>query len=303
MPTEGSRRAFLAALGGGSLSVALGGRSAAASTPTQTPCDPVAERRAVLEEKRERVDSLKAERAALRDRIETLRAEISPARAAWIEDQREHDPETRARARVTGLDARESVVVLDLRHPGGSTVGTGWFVGDGVIVTNSHLVAEWEQTTAAYGWSVDGERFPVGLLGRVETLSPDVALLSTGFDAPELPTGDSSSLEADTPLLSVGHPGNYGNWVISLGAFKGRNADDRDELVTDVPSLQGSSGSPTMTLDGEVVGMLKGTGETGQPSENPTPADPTVHTEPLTPEENVLHDSIEAVMNQVSRWL
>lgn len=302
MPPAGSRRAFLAGVGAAALSRTLAGGASAATPTTTEPCDAVADRRATLEAKRERLEALRRERAELRDRIDTLGSEIPSARAAWIERQHEHEPLTRERARAVGLDVRDSVVVVDLRFPDGATSGTGWVVADGLIVTNSHVVSDWERTAAAYGWSIDGERFPLDLLGRVETLSPDVALLATPFDGPPLPTGNPLELEEDTPLVAVGHPGSYGNWVISLGAFERWNGRDRDELVTDVPSLQGNSGSPTMTLDGEVVGMLKGAGGVGEPEGAPQPADPAVQTEPLTPEETVLHDSIETVMNLVGRW-
>lgn len=302
MPPEGSRRAFLAAVGASALSFVSAERGSATLTPSPTPCEAVAERKAELEAKQARLEALKAEQGTIEGRIDDLRAEIPTVRDDWIEDQHEHDPATRERAKTTGLDARPGVIVVELLEPTGSTSGTGWFIDDGLIVTNSHVVSDWERATEARGWSLDGEKFSVDLVARVEDRPPDVALLQADFDAPVLPPGSSDSLDPDTPLVSVGHPGAYGNWVISLGAFKGINANNEDEFVTDVPSLEGSSGSPTMTLDGQVVGMLKGTGGTATGDEAPTPADPTVHTGPITPEEPVLHDSIEAVNEQVARW-
>lgn len=302
MPTEGSRRAFLAAVGASALSFVSTERSSATPTPTPEPCDAVAERKAEIQEKQARLDALRAERETIAERIEGLRTEIPAVRTDWIETQHEHDPETRARARITGLDARPGVVVVELLDQTGSTSGTGWFIDDGLIVTNSHVVTDWERATETRGWSLEGERFPLDLVGRVEGTSPDVALLRTDFDGPALPTGSSDPLDPDTPLVAVGHPGNFGNWVTTLGVFKGVNANNEEEFVTDVPSLEGNSGSPTMTLDGQVVGMLKGTGGTSSGDEAPTPADPTVYTGVITPEEPVLHDSIEAVKDQVAQW-
>jgi len=298
---DGSRRAFLAALGSGAITAGLTKSAAAQDAPAEG-CSSLDERRETLEDKQARLEELRSERAALEDRVGTLRATIGEAEAEWIAGHHEHDAETRARARVTGEQARESVVLLELETPTGWNTGTGWVVGSGLLVTNSHVVADWARVTGAHAWSLAGHRSPVRLLGRVETLAPDVALLGSTIDAPPLPTGDSATLEAGDPLLAIGHPGSFGNWVITLGAYKGRNPSTETELLTDVPSIQGSSGAPTLTLDGSVVGMVKAGAQQDGNADPPTPADPTVRTGPITPEATVLHDSIESIMNQVGRW-
>jgi len=298
---DGSRRAFLAAVGSGSVAAALTTSASAQETPAGG-CPDVRQRRETLEAKQARLEALRSERAALEDRLGTLRATIDEVEGEWIAGQHEHDPETRARARVMAEKARESVVLIELQTPTGWSTGTGWLVGSGLVVTNSHVMADWNRATAAQAWSLGGDRSPVRLLGRVETLEPDVALLGSAIDAPPLPTGDSDTLEAGDPLVAIGHPGSYGNWVITLGAYAGRRGSTETELLTDVPSIQGSSGAPTLTLDGTVVGMVKAGARQEGDADPPRPADSTVRSGPLTPEATVLHDSIESIMNQVGRW-
>lgn len=297
----GSRRAFLAAIGSGTLAAGLSSGASAQETPTDG-CPDVRERREALEAKQARLEELRSERAALEDRLGTLRTTIDAVEGEWIAGQHEYDTETRARVRVTGENARDSVVLLELETPTGWNTGTAWVVGNGLLVTNSHVVADWARVTGAHAWSLAGERYPVRLLGRVETLAPDVALLGSTIDAPPLPTGDSDALEEGDPLVAIGHPGSFGNWVITLGAYKGRNPSTETELLTDVPSIQGSSGAPTLTLDGSVVGMVKAGAQHAGDDDPPKPAESTVRTGPITPEATVLHDSIESIMNQVSRW-
>ena len=204
----------------------------------------------------------------------------------------------RAAARAVGEPARESVVFIDVVTEVGGGTATGWLVDDGLILTNAHNTVDFEVATAKRAWTVDGTAAPVSLVGKVAGGQPDVALLAADVDAPPLPVGSSSSLERDQPVVQVGHPGGFGNWVVSLGSVVEVGETD---VTTTVPGLQGNSGSPLLDLEGRVVGMTSGA-EPGPGSAGVEPADPTPHYERLAVDAPSLHVPIETAMEQVEGW-
>jgi serine protease Do len=213
----------------------------------------------------------------------------------------EFDDATRQRAREVGLAARDAVVYLELRAGNQYAVGTGWILDEERIVTNGHVVAQGGEVTC---YTVDGETLDVEL---VEASSrPDVALLRTTDDVPAtLSTGSAEDLDREQPLVQVGHPGSVGNWVISLGTFSGRTGvlGSGETLKTSVPSAQGSSGSPLLTLDGDVVGLTyASTTQRGRfPGSAPEPSDERVR-ESFQTNSAALHVPVETVESLVAEW-
>jgi serine protease Do len=211
------------------------------------------------------------------------------------------DDETRRRAREVGLATREGVVYLQLRAGTGLYVGTGWVIDDEHVVTNGHVV---EQGTELTCYTLDGDTLslePVRTSRR-----PDVALLRTADGTPPtLPTGSASDLDGDQPLVQVGHPGAVGNWVVSLGRFSGRTGvfGTGDTLRSTVPTARGNSGSPLVTLDGDVVGLTfaSTTRASRFPGTAPEPSDDAVREE-FRPESTALHVPVERVTSLVEEW-
>lgn len=169
----------------------------------------------------------------------------------------EFDDDVRAMAREVGLAARESVVRVSNTVDRGR--GTGWVLDDGYVVTNAHIAAggiEHEVRT------FDGETVPATRVGYTRDLDPDVALLEApALDVAPLPTGTSSELEQGDPLVQVGHPAQVGAWILALGRFVDR-LPAFDWLLSDIPTDRGNSGSPLVTLAGDVVGMTSGSTRT-----------------------------------------
>jgi serine protease Do len=221
-----------------------------------------------------------------------------------------------AGAEAVGEAARESVVYLELIEEGVSTGhATGWFVEEGVIATNAHNVRLGVATTEELrGYTPDGRSFETDVLGHVEDISPDVAILGTEFtDAPPLPVRRDAELEVGDPLVQVGHPGGFGNWVISAGRFAGRTEPSMSigtpeveftNIVTSIPGLKGVSGSPVLDLDGEVVAMTTGGSdvdyrEFGDPVRV---APDRVFDAPISPIMAAEHVGIDATVELVDRW-
>jgi serine protease Do len=193
-----------------------------------------------------------------------LRSELAPRTASSDAG----DPESRSgatdtgefssdafeRAEATARDARDGVVTV--RGENGSG-GTGWVIDAdrGHVVTNSHVVAE---STSFSIETFAGATAGAARIGYHESLVPDVALLETDADGlTELPVGNEADLEPGDPLVTVGHPGAVGNWIMSIGRHDSYEPGI-DWLLSTVPTSRGNSGGPLMTVDGEVVGVVSG---------------------------------------------
>lgn len=219
------------------------------------------------------------------------------------EEPPELDDEAIERAGEVGRQVRESVVYLqtDIGR-GAHASGTGFVYRDGShVVTNAHNVRE----SGTFDlWTVDGERFDAEVIDHVEDRQPDVALVrADGLDLEPLEGGSADDLEAGQPLLQVGHPAIMGNWVITAGPMaENRRFDPR--LRTHVPGMQGNSGSPLLTLDGEVVGLTYGSTPPGNRGPDDPPAGPPsdeAHTQ-LVGRMVSLHETIEDVDEQYDAW-
>lgn len=159
--------------------------------------------------------------------------------------------------------------------------GTGWFVAENFVITNSHVVDGASSITC---WTLEGDSFEAEVVDSTDYRSRpyhDVALLRTDFSAPKvLSLGDESSLTEGQTVVQVGHPYAIGNWVIASGEYV-RERKFGDAILTTTPNMSGNSGSPLVTLDGTVVGLTTG----GVPKERrsrrvgeaPEPVEPTVY--------------------------
>ena len=169
--------------------------------------------------------------------------------------------EIREKARRVGTQVQESVVKISF--DGGKGGGTGWILDDGSVVTNSHIA---RRSRTFEVETFGGERGTAERVGYHQDMTPDVALLETDISGvPRLSQGSTDALEKGQPMVIVGHPGRVGEWVISLGPFY-EYKEGVDWLLTDAPTAQGNSGSPLVTLEGDIVGCVSGgTFKNGRP--------------------------------------
>ena len=147
--------------------------------------------------------------------------------------------------------------------------GTGFFVADGVIATNHHVVESAAQSRAVLE---DGRSFPVeGVLAWDE--DHDLALVSVAA-SPEiggyrsLPLADVAADLGDQVVV-VGNPMGLSH-TLSTGVVAAvREAEERSLFKGEVIQItaaisSGSSGSPVMNTDGEVVGVVSSQFVVGQ---------------------------------------
>jgi S1-C subfamily serine protease len=181
-----------------------------------------------------------------------------------------------------GKAIRSAVVSVNTKT--GSTAGgsgTGWFVTENLVVTNSHVIDGAASITC---WTLDGDSFEPEIVNATDYRSSpyhDVAILRTEFSAPKtLSLGDESSLNDGQTVVQVGHPFAIGNWVIASGEYVREQAFG-DAILSTVPHMSGNSGSPLVTLDETVVGLTTGgvpkQQRSRRPDEAPEPVEPNVY--------------------------
>lgn len=277
--------------------------------------------------------ALSAEFESVEERLQAVETElrIERLRRRFLRAGRSLHPdgfeqETVDRAAATGEQVAESVVRLPTtRSDGGPfyTAGgaTGWFRRPHEVVTNAHVASRLPETfegTLRDGTSIQLRKAAVSSAPYNEPM--DLALLRTEHRGTPLSTGDSAALEAGQPLLLVGHPEHVGDWVRSLGQFvyHGEALTDAglDQTTADergipsphesgfaavVPSQGGNSGSPIVTLDGDVVGTIWfGWQSVPGTMDVPESEKPFVYDQPIAPRaHSANHHSIEAI----DEWL
>jgi serine protease Do len=145
-------------------------------------------------------------------------------------------------------------------------IGSGFVVrGDGVVVTNAHVVAGAAQVSVAMR---DGTTYQARVVGADET--NDLAVLKVDArDLPVAPLGNSDALQIGEWAVAIGNPFGFvlGNTEPSVTAgvisAVGRNLVGGTEgggvyvdmIQTDAAINPGNSGGPLVNADGEVVGV------------------------------------------------
>jgi serine protease Do len=136
-------------------------------------------------------------------------------------------------------------------------LGSGFIISeDGYILTNAHVVADFDDVTVRLA---DAKReFKAKVVG-IDKRS-DVALLKV--EAQGLPTaklGDSRKLEPGDWVAAIGSPFGFANTITAgIVSAKGRSLPEEmyvPFIQTDVAVNPGNSGGPLLNLQGEVIGV------------------------------------------------
>ncbi len=154
---------------------------------------------------------------------------------------------------------KPSVVVIEsvdrLGREGGR--GTGFVVAkDGVIATNFHVIGEHRDFAIRFA---NGKTFRPQSILAVDR-DRDLALVK--IDAKNLPPlelGDSNKIEPGQAIFSLGNPLGYSHSVSRGVVAAIRELEDgngRPMVQVAIPIEPGSSGSPTLDLDGRVIAIL-----------------------------------------------
>src|SRR4051812_4747879 len=148
---------------------------------------------------------------------------------------------------------RRSTVEVLSGSSGIAGSGTGTFVTEGQVGTNSH-VGRGRSVTVG---SREGNQFAAGLLKLDERR--DLALLSVqGLRVPPSPLRDSSGLRPGTPVVAVGNPlgfvGAVSSGIVhSVGPAPPMGG--QAAIYADVRLAPGNSGGPLADYSGQIVGI------------------------------------------------
>jgi serine protease Do len=141
------------------------------------------------------------------------------------------------------------------RQRGG--IGSGFIITpDGYILTNAHVVADFDEVTVRLA---DAKReFKAKVVGLDKRT--DVALLKVeAKDLPSAKLANSSQVEPGQWVAAIGSPFGFANTITAgIVSATGRALPDESFvpfIQTDVAVNPGNSGGPLINLKGEVVGM------------------------------------------------
>ena len=132
-------------------------------------------------------------------------------------------------------------------------VGTGFFIKEGYLLTNSHVVDIFGEITVEYNDQSTSKAYLYS-----NSIEYDIALLKVeDVKAKALLFGDSSSIEVTNSVLAAGYAFNFaGEASISKGILSARRElNEINYLQSDLSIDTGSSGGPMFTPKAEVVGL------------------------------------------------
>ncbi|MDL1970717.1 MAG: S1C family serine protease [Candidatus Desulfofervidaceae bacterium] len=166
-------------------------------------------------------------------------------------------------AQETAKKAFRSTVLLVMEDANGQplSLGSGFFVGDGMIASNLHVVVG-----AVRGYAkMIGEKTKYNIEGITAIdHEHDLVILKVSARSKTLPLGNSDAVQVGEPVYAVGNPlGLEGTFSQGIVSSIRKVGSDKLLQIT-APISPGSSGGPVLNSKGEVIGVSVATFKGGQ---------------------------------------
>ena len=161
-------------------------------------------------------------------------------------------------------EAFESTVLLVMEDANGQplSLGSGFFVRDGGIASNLHVV---EGAASGYAKLIGQKaKYEIEGVVAIDTERDLVVLKISGSRASALQLGSSDAVQVGEPVYAVGNPqgleGTFSQGIVSSIREVGTNK----LLQITAPISPGSSGGPVLNGKGQVIGVSVATLRSGQ---------------------------------------
>ena len=174
--------------------------------------------------------------------------------------------ENNYRARKMKQIVLDSIVFLNVKRLDGTTkTGSGFVVNKGQIVTCHHVIEDVSRGSVSSVY--DDTRYPIQAVLAIDK-AHDIAIIQSAFLAPSLTLGNSDVVRSGDPIFIAGNPqgfkGTLAEGIISATRPKGFWRVKDEVFQTTAPASPGSSGSPVLNVDAEVIAIHYASDRTGQ---------------------------------------
>lgn len=181
--------------------------------------------------------------------------------ALFCSAQNSSEPQT---ARIIAQRSLPSVVLLIMSDANGQPIslGSGFFVKDGIVATNVHVIAGASQGRVKFAGQ--SRTFSIAGTVGIDELN-DLALLKVNAQtAPALVLGQSDNMSIGDDVYVAGNPEGLEGTLSSGIVSALRQVQEHKLLQITAPISPGSSGGPVMNAHGEVIGVAEATWTGGQ---------------------------------------
>lgn len=142
-------------------------------------------------------------------------------------------------------------------------LGTGFMIGDGVLVTNKHVINSTliRDILIYFAPNSDTQRGPFDCNLIYKDPSRDLAFLALNTDKKPIPISPSREFRRGQEVIAIGNPGigesTFLPNAISRGLMSSRIGIGAEELFqVDISINPGNSGGPLLNREGMVVGVV-----------------------------------------------
>ena len=193
-----------------------------------------------------------------KDEVDTLLLNAKSELSLLIDSKiTEYDNIAQNVSRAT-LDSIVHLKIIEVNNSRSS--GTGFVVKRGYIATSYHVIEH-----AARGSTVrsvyDNIRYPIQSIAAIDE-AHDLAIIKADFYKPSLKLSNTDVVEIGQKVFVIGNPKSW-RGTVSTGIISATRPngflDVSDEVIqTTAPISPGSSGSPLLNVNKEVIGICYG---------------------------------------------